>query len=176
MAPPDSTSCGSAPRRRRRARRSGSSKPAGISYPQLFAAVEPALGPVGGSLWVRKMTLGPSPEFCVLAREPAVLAPQFQMFAFQLRPVWDGSDDRSGGALGGASDDPRLECRVGARARPLCRHHCCSPWRSCGGELLSSVVPRLAGRARAAVAIFSFVLLPLAGAMLGWLEGRLKLR
>jgi hypothetical protein len=62
-----------------------------MSYPQLFAAIEPALAPVGGSLWVRKMTLGPSPELCVLAGEPATLAPQFQMFAFQLRPVWDGS-------------------------------------------------------------------------------------
>jgi len=67
------------------------SKPAGLSYGQLFAAVEPALGPVGGSLWIRKMTLGPSPECCVLAREPAALAAPFQMFAFQLRPVWDGS-------------------------------------------------------------------------------------
>ena len=66
-------------------------KPAGMSYPQLFAAVEPALGPVGGSLWVRKMTLGPSPEFCVLAREPATLASPFQMFAFQLRPIWGGA-------------------------------------------------------------------------------------
>ena len=44
------------------------------------------------------------------------------------------------------------------------------------GELLAGVVPRLAGRARTAVAIFSFVLLPLAGALLGWLEGRLKLQ
>jgi hypothetical protein len=65
-------------------------KPAGMSYGQLFAAVEPTLAPVGGSLWIRKMTLGPALEFCVLSREPAALAPQFQMFAFQLRPVWDG--------------------------------------------------------------------------------------
>ena len=66
-------------------------KPAGMGYAQLFAAIEPALGPVGGSLWVRKMTLGPSPEFCVLALEPATLASPFQMFAFQLRPVWGGA-------------------------------------------------------------------------------------
>ena len=44
------------------------------------------------------------------------------------------------------------------------------------GELLSGVVPRLAGRARVLVVTFSFVFLPLAGAVLGWLEGRLKLR
>ena len=45
-----------------------------------------------------------------------------------------------------------------------------------GGELLSGIVPRLAGRARTGLAIFSFVLLPLAGVVLGWLEGRLKLQ
>ena len=45
-----------------------------------------------------------------------------------------------------------------------------------GGELLVGIVPRLAGRARAALAIFSLVLLPLAGAVLGWMEGRLKLQ
>jgi hypothetical protein len=67
------------------------SKPAGVSYGQLFAAVEPALAPVGGSLWMRKMTLGPATEFCVLAREPAMLAPNLQGLAFQLRPVWDGA-------------------------------------------------------------------------------------
>jgi hypothetical protein len=66
-------------------------KPSGLSYPQLFAAIEPALRPVGGSLWMRRMTLGPSPEFCVLAEEAATLAPAFQMFAFQLRPVWGGT-------------------------------------------------------------------------------------
>lgn len=67
------------------------SKPTGLAYPQIFAAIEPALKPVDGSLWVRKMTLGPSPEFCVLGREPAVLGTPFQRFAFQLRPIWDGS-------------------------------------------------------------------------------------
>ena len=45
-----------------------------------------------------------------------------------------------------------------------------------GGELLSGIVPRLAGRARIGLAIFSFVFLPLAGTVLGWLEGRLKLQ
>jgi hypothetical protein len=68
------------------------SKPAGLSYAQVFGAIEPALGAVDGSLWMRKMTLGPATEFCVLAREPAQLAPMFQMFAFQLRPLWDGAE------------------------------------------------------------------------------------
>ena len=44
------------------------------------------------------------------------------------------------------------------------------------GELLPGVVPRLAGRGRLVAVLFSFVVLPLAGTVLGWLEGRLKLR
>ena len=44
------------------------------------------------------------------------------------------------------------------------------------GELATGVIPRLGGRVRAAVTVFSFVVLPLAGAVLGWLEGRLKLQ
>jgi hypothetical protein len=45
-----------------------------------------------------------------------------------------------------------------------------------GGELAPSVVPRLAGRARVVVSVISFVVVPVAGAILGWLEGRLKLQ
>jgi hypothetical protein len=45
-----------------------------------------------------------------------------------------------------------------------------------GGELLPSFVPRLGGRVRIIAAIFAFVVLPLVGAALGWMEGRLKLR
>ena len=45
-----------------------------------------------------------------------------------------------------------------------------------GGELLSGIVPRLAGRARTGLVIFSFVFLPLVGTVLGFLEGRLKLQ
>jgi hypothetical protein len=43
------------------------------------------------------------------------------------------------------------------------------------GEVLAGFLPRLAGRARTVAALLSFVVLPLAGAALGWLEGRLKL-
>jgi hypothetical protein len=44
------------------------------------------------------------------------------------------------------------------------------------GELASSVIPRLGGRARVVAGVLSFIVLPLAGAVLGWLEGRLKLQ
>ena len=45
-----------------------------------------------------------------------------------------------------------------------------------GGELAPSLVPRLVGRARVVASVISFVIMPLAGAILGWLEGRLKLQ
>ena len=45
-----------------------------------------------------------------------------------------------------------------------------------GSELLSPAVPRLEGRPRLIVAIVALVILPAAGAVLGLLEGRLKLR
>ena len=45
-----------------------------------------------------------------------------------------------------------------------------------GGELLAGFIPRPGGRARVVAAVLSFVVLPLAGAVLGFLEGRLKLQ
>ena len=45
-----------------------------------------------------------------------------------------------------------------------------------GGELASGLIPKLGGRALVAASVLSFVLLPLTGAVLGWLEGRLKLQ
>jgi len=45
-----------------------------------------------------------------------------------------------------------------------------------GPELLSGAIPRLTGRARTLTLLFSFVVLPAAGALVGWLEGRLKLQ
>ena len=43
-------------------------------------------------------------------------------------------------------------------------------------ELAAGFVPRLGSRARIVLAVVSFAVLPLAGATLGFLEGRLKLR
>lgn len=44
------------------------------------------------------------------------------------------------------------------------------------GELASGLVPRLGPRGRLTLAVISFAVIPLAGAILGLLEGRLKLR
>lgn len=45
-----------------------------------------------------------------------------------------------------------------------------------GGELAPSLVPRVVGRARVVVSVIAFAIIPIAGAILGWLEGRLKLQ
>ena len=43
-------------------------------------------------------------------------------------------------------------------------------------ELASGVIPRMGPRGRLVLAVVSFAVIPLAGAILGLLEGRLKLR
>ena len=45
-----------------------------------------------------------------------------------------------------------------------------------GGELAAGVIPRMGTRARGIAAFITLVVVPIAGATLGWLEGRLKLQ
>lgn len=50
-------------------------KPRGMSYGELFERLEPMTSAPGTGLWGRQMTLGPTPEFCLLAAsEPALNA------------------------------------------------------------------------------------------------------
>ena len=44
------------------------------------------------------------------------------------------------------------------------------------GELVPNVLPRMSARARGIAAVVTLVIMPLVGATLGWLEGRLKLQ
>lgn len=41
------------------------SKPAGVSYNDFFAALQPLTSQPGVALWGRQMTLGPTTEFCI---------------------------------------------------------------------------------------------------------------
>ena len=50
-------------------------KPAGTSYATFFAALADWTDRAGTSLWQRQMTLGPTPEFCLLSPTPADLDP-----------------------------------------------------------------------------------------------------
>jgi hypothetical protein len=50
-------------------------KPEGLTYAELGEALDERLAGHDASLWQRQMTLGPAPEFCLLADEPVELAP-----------------------------------------------------------------------------------------------------
>ena len=45
-------------------------KPAGTGYADLYSQLQPSTTGRGVSLWRRMMTLGPPPEFCLVASEP----------------------------------------------------------------------------------------------------------
>ena len=53
------------------------SKPAGMKYPELFAALEPLCRDGRGALWMRQLTLGPATEFCLQAPDLVALPEQF---------------------------------------------------------------------------------------------------
>jgi len=46
------------------------SKPAGISYKDFYAGLEPLTSQPGVALWGRQMTLGPTTEFCLHTQTP----------------------------------------------------------------------------------------------------------
>ncbi len=49
------------------------SKPAGVSYNDFFAALQPQTSQPGVALWGRQMTLGPTTEFCIHSATPVEL-------------------------------------------------------------------------------------------------------
>jgi hypothetical protein len=62
-------------------------RPEGVGHSQLVAELAATLAAAHGSLWVRQMTLGPSPECCVLARGPLDAPLPYRIASFALRPV-----------------------------------------------------------------------------------------
>ena len=59
-----------------------------MSYAALFAALEPLVDSAGAALWVRHMTLGPAPEFCLRAPHPVPLPAPLAATTVQCRTVW----------------------------------------------------------------------------------------
>jgi hypothetical protein len=65
------------------------SKPQGMSYPALDELVGPLV--TGGAvLWMRRMVLGPTPEFCLEAAAPVRLPPRLSPLSLMFEPVWPG--------------------------------------------------------------------------------------
>ena len=62
------------------------SKPSGMSYPTFFESLRP-LCQEGATLWGRQMVLGPTPEFCLHARQR--LALPYPSTQLALTPVFD---------------------------------------------------------------------------------------
>jgi hypothetical protein len=63
-------------------------KPEGMSYGQLYAALEPLLLRADGGLWGRQMVLGPTPEFCLHTPEPVALPAPFIAQVVPRSPIW----------------------------------------------------------------------------------------
>jgi hypothetical protein len=68
-------------------------KPEGMTYDQLYAALEPVIARESAALWGRQMVLGAAPEFCLQAREPIHDLPRFDPLGILLELV----HPRSGG-------------------------------------------------------------------------------
>ena len=64
------------------------SKPAGMSYEALDALVAERMDGACGQLWSRRMTLGPTPEMCVLAPEAISLPDAFNAVSVSMELVW----------------------------------------------------------------------------------------
>jgi hypothetical protein len=67
------------------------SKPDGMSYATLDAALGSIVDSQGGALWSRQMVLGPTPEFCLQSSAPIELPAQFDPLFVSLRRVWPPS-------------------------------------------------------------------------------------
>lgn len=66
-------------------------KPAGVSYPALFEALAPIVATTPATLWMRRMVLGPTPEFCLHSPVPVELPAGFSVHTLELAPVWIGA-------------------------------------------------------------------------------------
>jgi hypothetical protein len=63
-------------------------KPPGMGYPVLSSLLTPLIEPGRSALWSRRMTLGPTPEFCLQSLAPLELPSGFQVQRLVLEPVW----------------------------------------------------------------------------------------
>lgn len=64
------------------------SKPAGVSYPDFYAALQPLTSQLGVGLWGRQMTLGPTTEFCIHSPSQIQLPANYTGQAIPLEQVW----------------------------------------------------------------------------------------
>ena len=63
------------------------SKPAGMSYADLYGRMQPIASRPGSSLWRRMMVLGPPPEFCLVAPTATELPSEFRPELLRREPI-----------------------------------------------------------------------------------------
>lgn len=66
------------------------SKPAGVSYASLDTALDAQTAGLRTLLWSRRMTLGPTPELCLLAAAAIELPKAYQARSVPMELVWPG--------------------------------------------------------------------------------------
>lgn len=75
------------------------SKPDGMRYAELFALLDPLTSARSNALWMRYMTLGPAPEFCLQTTEAVDVPAPIAAHRLDLRSVFS--------ARGAARQQPR---------------------------------------------------------------------
>ena len=69
-------------------------KPAGLRYPEFLERLAPAVEGAGAALWGRQMTLGPTPEFCLLSNREIAALPFPVALRVSRRRVWPPAAER----------------------------------------------------------------------------------
>ena len=64
------------------------SKPAGVSYKDFYATLQPLTSQPGVALWGRQMTLGPTTEFCIHSLNPIELPPGYSGLQPQITRIY----------------------------------------------------------------------------------------
>ena len=73
------------------------SKPAGVSYKDFYATLQPLTSHAGVALWGRQMTLGPTTEFCIYSSSPIELPPGFSGLQPQITRIYSINNSATSG-------------------------------------------------------------------------------
>ena len=73
------------------------SKPAGVSYKDFYAALQPLTSEPGVALWGRQMTLGPTTEFCIHSSNPIELPPGYSGLQPQITQIYSSTNSATSG-------------------------------------------------------------------------------
>jgi hypothetical protein len=73
------------------------SKPAGDSYIEFYASLQPLTSQPEVALWGRQMTLGPTTEFCIHSSSPIELPPGYSGLQPQITPIYSSDNSAISG-------------------------------------------------------------------------------